>query len=182
MGLLIGGVALWYLGHFFKRLLPGVRANLGDAGKGVSATLIGVGLLLMIFGYRGVESSFVYAPPVWGLHLNNLLMIFAVILLGMGSSKGKARSWLRHPMLTGVLVWAIAHLLVNGDSASLVLFGGLAVWSVLEMIIINLTEPGWERPEPGPISGDIRLLVIGLVLYAIIVGIHTWLGYYPFPG
>ena len=57
-------------------------------------------------------------------------MLVAVALIGAGHSKGRARGWLRHPMLTGVVVWAVAHLLVNGDVASLVLFGWLGLWAV----------------------------------------------------
>ena len=85
-------------------------------------------------------------------------------------------------MLTGVVVWAVAHLLVNGDAQSVVLFGGLAVWAVAEMLVINATAGPWVRPEPGPAKGDIRLIVIALVLYGVIAAIHTWLGYWPFPG
>ncbi len=182
MTLLILGILLWYAGHFFKRVLPGVRQGLGDPGKGVAAVIILAGLVLMVIGYRGAASGFLYAPPAWGWHLNNLLMLFAVILFGMGSSKGRMRAWLRHPMLTGALTWAVAHLLVRGDTASVLLFGSIAVWAVLEMVVINAKEGPWERPEPGTPAGDVRLIVIALVLYAIIAAIHTWLGYYPFPG
>lgn len=182
MTLLASGLGLWWFGHLFKRLFPDFRERLGAAGKGIAALIILSGIVLMVLGYRSTPFSPVYALPAWSWHVNNLLMLFSVILLGMGSSKGKLRAWLRHPMLTGVLVWAIAHLLVNGDQASIVLFGGLAVWSVVEMVLISAKEGPWERPEPGPISGDIRLLIIGLVLYVVIVGIHTWLGVKPFPG
>ena len=62
----------------------------------------------------------VYDPPAWGIHVNNLADVRAPsLLMGAGRSKGRARAWLRHPMLTGVVVWALAHLLVNGDVASL---------------------------------------------------------------
>jgi hypothetical protein len=84
-------------------------------------------------------------------------------------------------MLTGVTVWAIAHLLVNGDAASLVLFGWLGLWAVGSMAVINAREPAWARPAPGPASGDLRLLLITAVIYAVIAAIHTWLGYWPFP-
>ncbi|MEM9975570.1 MAG: NnrU family protein [Pseudomonadota bacterium] len=181
MTLLSLGIVLWYAGHFFKRALPGVRQGLGDPGKGIAALAILAGLVLMVIGYRGAESGFLYVPPVWGQHLNNLLMLFAVILFGMGSSKGRMRAWLRHPMLTGALTWAAAHLLVRGDTASVLLFASIGVWAVLEMVVINAKEGPWERPEPGTPAGDVRLIVIGLVLYAIIAAAHTWLGYYPFP-
>ncbi|MEX1365051.1 MAG: NnrU family protein [Nannocystaceae bacterium] len=182
MILLVLGIVLWWAGHLFKRLLPDLRQRMGDRGKGVAALLIVASVVLIVLGYRSAMFTSVYTLPSWGRHLNNLLMLFAVILLGMGSSKGKLRAWLRHPMLTGVLVWAAAHLLVNGDLASLVLFGSMAVWAVLEMVIISAKEGPWARPEPGPISGDLRLLVISLVLFGVIAGIHTWLGVNPFPG
>ncbi len=182
MTLLVLGLLLWMAGHFFKRALPSVREGMGNAGKGVAAVLSLAGVVLMVIGYRGAFTDLAYMPPSWGIHLNNLLMLAAVVLFGMGSSKGRMRSWLRHPMLTGVIVWAVAHLLVNGDWASVVLFGGLGLWAIAEIVIINARSPAWVRPEPGPASGDIRLLVISAVVFAVIAGIHTWLGYWPFPG
>ncbi|MEL6644468.1 MAG: NnrU family protein [Pseudomonadota bacterium] len=182
MTLLILGIFLWYAGHFFKRMLPEIRGRLGNPGKGIAAVIILAGVVLMVIGYRGASSGFVYTAPFWGQHLNNLFMFFAILLFGMGSSKGRMRAWMRHPMLTGALVWAVAHLLVRGDTASVVLFGSIAVWAVLEMVVINAKDGAWDRPEPGPAKGDLKLIVISLVLYAVIAGIHTWLGYYPFPG
>lgn len=187
MSLLILGLLVWAAGHFFKRVAPTARADLADRlGAGRSkiavAAALGVGVLLMIVGYRAAPYVALYTPPGWGVHLNNLAMLFAVALFGMGNSKGRARSWLRHPMLTGVVVWALAHLLVNGDLASLVLFGGLGLWAAAEMAVINAREPAWVRPAPGPASGDARLVVITLVAYAVIAGVHALLGYPPFPG
>jgi len=82
-------------------------------------------------------------------------------------------------MLTGVVVWAVAHLLVNGDLPSVVLFGGLGLWAIISMMIINRAEPNYEPFDGGTVQGDIRLAVITLVLFAVIVGIHTWLGVPP---
>lgn len=182
MTLLILGLALWIAGHFFKRALPGVREGLGDAGKGVSAVIILAGVVLMVIGYRGWYSDLAYVPPSWGIHLNNLLMLVSVFLFGLGSSKSPLRSKMRHPMLTGVIVWAVAHLLVNGDWASVVLFGTLAVWAVAEMLVINAKEPVYHRFEGGSLGGTVRLFVISIVVFAVIAGIHAWIGYWPFPG
>lgn len=185
MTLLLVGIALWIVAHLFKRILPGARAamqdRMGNGSKGVIALILLVGIVLMVIGYRGADFIYVYDPPGWGMHLNNLLMLIAVILLGAGNSKGRLRAALRHPMLTGVLIWAIGHLLVNGDLASLILFGAMGVWAILEMLVINATEKDWQRPEPGPVKGDIRLLIISVVVYAVIAGIHMLVGPSPFP-
>ncbi|CAN5699492.1 NnrU family protein [soil metagenome] len=186
MALLIIGLSLWIAAHGFKRALPKARAGLdarlgAGRAKGVIALLIVLSVVLMVLGYRSAPFVALYTPPGWGVHLNNLAMIGAVALLGAGRSKGRARSLLRHPMLAGVAVWGAAHLLVNGTLAALVLFGGLAAWALGAMALVNAREPAWTRPAPGPISGDIRLLVIALVLYAVITAVHVWLGVWPFP-
>ncbi|MCP5085631.1 MAG: hypothetical protein GY952_02310 [Rhodobacteraceae bacterium] len=187
MKLLAIGLVFWVLLHFFKRLAPGLRASmqakLGEGpAKGVMSLLIIGSFVLMVLGYRAAPFEPVYTPIAGMGHLNNLLMVIAVVLMGAGSSKGRMRSMLRHPMLTGAIVWAAAHLLVNGDQASILLFGGVALWAVAEIGIISFAEGPWQRPEPGPVSGDVRLLVISAVLFVVVVAVHFWLGYSPFLG
>ena len=182
MMVLVTGLALWIGAHFFKRMAPNARAAMGKDGRGVIALLIVASIILMIFGYRWAQTTPVYTPMAGMGHLNNLLMLVALFMFGAGSSKGKVASMVRHPMLWGMVIWAVAHLLVNGDSASLVLFGGLGTWALTQMVLVNRGEGAWERPEPGPMSKDIRNLVIALVLYALIAGLHIWLGYSPFRG
>ena len=121
MILLLLGVALWIGAHFLKRLAPGLRASMGTRGRGIIAILIFASIALMIVGYKMAEPSPLFTPPSWAIHANNLAMLFAVALMGLGSSKGKMKSWLRHPMLTGTAVWSLAHILVNGDLPSLIL-------------------------------------------------------------
>ena len=79
-----------------------------------------------------------------------------------------------------VVVWAAAHLLVNGDLASVVLFGGLGLWALVEMAVINRAEGPWQPPEPGSLRNDAKIALLALVLYAVIVAIHTWLGHPAF--
>lgn len=181
MAYLILGLVLWTAGHFFKRFAPEMRAGMGNAGKGVAAVIILAGLVLMIIGYRGAEFINLWYPPAWTVHLNNLLMLLAVFVYGMSATRGRLRGKMRHPQLVAVKIWAVAHLLVNGDLASVILFGGMLAWAVAQVIVINRTEE-WVRPEPGKASKDILLVVITLVLFGVMTGIHNWLGVWPFPG
>lgn len=181
MALLILGLALWWAGHFFKRALPGVRQGLGDPGKGVAALLILGGVLFMVIGYRGLASPQVWNPPLFLIHVNNLLMILAVYLFAASGTKARAGVAMRHPQLTAVKTWAVAHLLVNGDLASIVLFGGLLIWAVVEVIVINRSEP-WERRAWGGTGAEVKAVAGTVVVFALIAAVHAWLGYWPFPG
>jgi uncharacterized membrane protein len=177
---LVLGVLLWAYSHLMKRVTPGFRAGLGDgAGKGVAAVLALIAVGLMIYGYKHAAVSVLWEPPGFLRHVNNLLMLVAVVLVGLGASRGVLRTKIRHPMLTSVKVWALAHLLVNGDLASVVLFGGLLAWAVVDVILINRMEPVWTRPVAGPVRNDIVYLVASVVVFGVIVYIHTWLGYPP---
>ena len=186
MTLLILGLILWTGAHFFKRLAPNARAamqdRMGDASKGVVALVLLLSVVLMVVGYKGADSSFLWGRSVATTGINNLLMIFAVALFGLGNSKSRLRSKFRHPMLWGTVVWAASHLLVNGDTASLILFGWIGIWALAEMQLINRSNDAYEPFEGGSVMGDARLVVITLVVYGIIAGIHTWLGYPPFGG
>ena len=179
MSLLILGLIVWTAAHLFKRVTPEARdrlvARLGDRpARGAIAVAIlaraGPDRHRLPRAPRSCRST---TRPPGRIHLNNLLMFFAVALMGAGRSKGRARALLRHPMLTAVLVWAFAHLIVNGDQASLILFGWMAVWALASMALINAREPAWVAPAPGAWSGDLRLLLIAAVLYAVIATIHT---------
>lgn len=182
MPILILGLILWTLAHLFKRLAPGLRAKLGDTpGKMVVTVLSLAAVILMVVGYRRADIDPVYTPLPGMGHLNNLMMLIAVFLFGVPHSKGRVKAMMRHPMLMSVVIWAVAHLLVNGDLASIVLFGWLGLWAILSMILINAQE-AWKRPAPGGLRGDVINGVIALVVYGIIAGIHIWLGHNPFLG
>lgn len=181
MILLTLGVILWAAAHYFKRLAPDARAAMGAKGKGLVAVALVISLMMMIFGYRGADFIPVWTPPSWTVHLNNLMMLIAVFLYGMSATTGRLRGKMRHPQLTAVKVWAVAHLLVNGDLASIILFGGMLAWAVGSVILINRAGP-WVRPAPGEARKDILLVVITLVSFAVMTAIHAWLGIWPFPG
>ena len=180
MILLILGLILYVGSHLFKRLMPDRRAAMGDAGKGMVALTSLAGIVLMVIGYRAAPYIEVWTPPAFLRHVNNLLMLVAVYLLGIGNMWGVVRTKLRHPMLGAVKVWALAHLLVNGDLASIVLFGGLLAWAVVSLILINKAVPVWVRPERGPVRNDLIFAGVTVLLYGIIAYVHTWLGVSPF--
>ncbi|UWR14533.1 NnrU family protein [Sulfitobacter sp. M368] len=180
MILLFLGLALWVAAHFYKRALPAQRAALGDKGKGFVALAIGLSIVLMIFGYRMWDGTFFWGRTSALTGINNLLMVAALYFVSPGPSKGAIFFKMRHPMLTGFSLWAVAHLLVNGDTPSLVLFGGLLVWALAEMVVINRAEPGWTPPQKGSIAKDAMFLAISLALLVVIGFVHSWLGYNPF--
>lgn len=180
MVLLILGVALWALAHFFKRIAPDARARMGNSGKGAVALALVVSIVMMVFGYKMADGA-----VFWGRHpatvgINNLMMIAALYFTSPGPSKGALFYRMRHPMLTGFLIWAAGHLLVNGDVASIVLFGGLGLWALVQMAIINRAEPNWTPPQKGIIRKDITFGAASVVLMLVIGWIHGLLGPVPF--
>jgi len=186
MILLILGLLLWTAVHFMRRLAPDQRQALqdrfGDGSKGIIAAVLLLAIVLMVIGYRGAEGTVYWSRNSALTSINNLLMLLAVALLGLGSSKSQFRRHMRHPMLAGVGIWAIAHLVANGDTPSFVLFGGLAIWAVAQMYVINRAVPEFTPFEEGSREGDIRIIVISLAVYIAIALVHSWLGYKAFGG
>ncbi|MFY1713781.1 NnrU family protein [Tritonibacter mobilis] len=182
MALLILGIILWWGAHLFKRLAPAQRASLGDKGKGLVALLLVLSVVLMVLGYRGMDYIHVWASMPFMVHINNTLMLFALYFTSPGPKKGALFYKMRHPMLTGFKIWAVAHLLVNGDLASVILFGSMLAWAVVEVITINKSEPNWQPNPKGSIAKDAMFFVASIVLLGVIGYIHGLIGPSPFPG
>jgi uncharacterized membrane protein len=183
MALLIVGLILWVGAHLFKRLAPTARERLGDPGKGIIAVALLAGLVLIVIGYRSAEDTAVFwykSPAMTGI--NNLLMVIAVYLFAASGMKTRITAIIRHPQLTAVKTWAVAHLLVNGDLASIVLFGTMLIWAVVEVILINRANRDWTRPVPAPMGKEIGAVIGTVVVVGVIGYIHNWLGYWPFGG
>lgn len=180
--LIILGVALWWGAHLFKRVAPGPRAALGERGRGLVALVLALSLVAMVVGYRAdVPEVWVYTPPVWGKHLNNLLVLVAFYIFGINMAKGALSQRVRHPMLLGTALWAFAHLLVRGDLGAVILFGGLGLWAAASILIINRAEPAWApAPPKGGAKRDLVAGAIVLVTYLIVGLIHGLIGPNPF--
>lgn len=180
MTVLILGLVVWVVAHFFGRVAPSLRAPLGQKGKGLLALAILLSVVLMVIGYRNAETIFLWPRVQGATGLNNLLMILAVYFVSPGPKKGALFYRMRHPMLFGFMLWVIAHLLVNGDSASVVLFGGLGLWALAAMWLINRAEPDWHPGPKGSLAKDAMFFVISILLVGMIGYIHTFFGLVPF--
>lgn len=187
MTLLILGLVLWTLAHGVKIHAPARRAALAaDYGEGVVKGAFALAILasvaLMVVGYQRADFVNLWVPPAWTTHLNNLLMVIAVAVYSAGAIPGHVRAWVRHPQLAGVKIWALAHLLVNGDLASVVLVGGLLAWAVVAMIAINKRDGKPAKPAPGPLKWDALHAGVTVVAFGAISWVHNWLGVWPYPG
>lgn len=177
MTYLILGLVLWTAAHLFKRVAPARREAMGDAARGLVSVAVLASVVLMVLGYRGAEVVDLWYPPEWLRHVNNLLMLLAVYLFAASGMKTAITRVIRHPQLTAVKTWAVAHLLVNGDLASVVLFGGLLAWAVVAVIAINRAVPRPAPNPPAPAGKEIGA-VVGAVVVALAIGwVHAWLGY-----
>ncbi|MBL4627068.1 MAG: NnrU family protein [Roseicyclus sp.] len=180
--LLIAGIALWCAAHLFKRLAPAPRARLGDRGKALFAVLIVASVVLMVIGYRGAEGAIYWGRSPALVGITSLLMILAFYVYAVGGPKGD-RIWLgtklRHPQLVGFSLWAVAHLLVNGDAPSFVLFGGLLAWALGSVFLINAQDGPWTPPNRAPKRKELIYIIAALVVTAVVMVIHNWLGVQP---
>ena len=181
MTLLTLGVLIWAVVHLVPSVAPSVKQSMvssaGENGyKGVFSLLMLLALALIIFGWRSIDQpTYLYTLPLWTRHLGMLLVLIGFILFVASGQPTRIKQYLRHPQLTGLILWASAHLLMNGDNRSLVLFGGLGLWAILEIVLINRRDGQWVKPEAPPLSQDIKILVIAIVVYAAVAWAHPWL-------
>jgi uncharacterized membrane protein len=180
MCLLILGLVIWSCVHLFPSVAKGIRekvvSKLGlGPFKGIFAILIVSSVVLIVFGWRSIEPTDVYLPPSWGRYVTFLLVLLTFILFFAARSKTNIKRILRHPQLTGLVLWSIGHLMANGDNRSLILFSWLGVWAVLEMIMINRREGEWKKPATVLVKNDVITLIGGCVLYAIFLMAHPYL-------
>ena len=181
MELLILGLAIWVVVHFFPVLMPAQRlalkTKLGEGPyKGIFALLIIGSIVLIVQGWKAMEPSQIYFLGTGARHGAFSLVALAFILFVAANVKrSRIKRLIRHPQLTGVIIWAIAHLLANGDSRSLILFSTLGIWSLLSILLINKRDGAYKKPDT-VISWPMEALVVigGLVLYAIFAKFHVY--------
>ena len=131
MALLSAGLALFLAIHLIPSL-PRLRAALvGQLGekpyRGVFSVVAFLSLAAIVWGFSRAPLDLVYMSPDWGHPAALFLVPLALVLFAAARMPTRIRSLVRHPMLLGVLLWAVAHLLANGEARSVVLFGGFAL-------------------------------------------------------
>jgi uncharacterized membrane protein len=171
MILMLAGLALFLASHGFTAMRgprAAVIARVGDVPYKVLYSLVSILAVLMIgYGYaewRADGAMNVWDPPTWTRHLAILLMLLASIMLVGAYSNGRIKAALKHPMLVAVKTWAIAHLLTNGDVATIVLALGILAWAVFARISLKRREPGAARGPKGW-TGDALAVVGGIILF-----------------
>lgn len=172
---------------------PDLRAGLverfgANAYKGVFAVISLVGFVLIVMGYGKMQvlagkNPIIWSPPVWTSHIALLLMVFSMILLVAAYVPSNIKRIAKHPMLLAVKFWALAHLLANGDLASIILFGGFLAYAVFDRISLKRRAAASPSTAEGGVVGDIIAIVVGLGLYvAFLIYLHEQLiGVAPLP-
>tara|TARA_R110002072_G_scaffold1780_11_gene14881 strand:+ start:14943 stop:15494 length:552 start_codon:yes stop_codon:yes gene_type:complete len=133
------------------------------------ASFVGIGL--MIYGFSLAEFVSLWTPMSWGRSLTIGLMPIVVILLCAADSPNNIKRFVRHPMLIGITLWGGTHLAANGDLASTILFASFAVFSLLDIVLVE-TSGRFKPKEPVSFGWDIGVIVGGLVLYAVLYYFH----------
>lgn len=183
---LVMGVFLWSSIHFIPAVAIDFRKNLieklgENPYKGIFSLLMALAVYLVISGWKATIPESIYLPALWARHAATLLVLFGFILFFSPYASTNFKRVLRHPQLTGVACWGIGHLLVNGEARSIVLFGGLAAWAIIETMLLNRRDGAWVKPGSAPVKNDLILVLAGAVIYAVVAMSHQWLfGVSPF--
>ena len=188
--LLIG--LLIFLGAHSVRIFaePWRQARIARMGagawKGVYSLVSLAGFALIVWGYgmaRAVPVE-LWAPPAWARHASSLLNLGAFVLLAAAYvPRNRIRAAVGHPMVAGVKLWALAHLLSNGRLADVVLFGAFLAWAVLDYRAARARDrASGARAAPGSLAGDVATVAVGAVataafalwLHAPLIGVRPF--------
>jgi uncharacterized membrane protein len=142
-----------------------------QAYRGTFAVLSALGFVLIVYGY-GLSRRYplpVWLPPFWMAHVTALFTAIAFIMIAAAYVPGNHfKRALGQPFVSGVALWAFAHLLANGTLNAIVLFAVFLVWALFELRGENRRdrEAGVVYP-PGQVSRDGIVVVVGLVAWAV---------------
>jgi uncharacterized membrane protein len=190
LAILILGLAVFIGGHVFvtfRVARADVVARIGEGPyKIIFSVLAAIGLGLVVYGYafyRDTGWINIWYPPGWTRHVTVVLMWPASICLVAAYFPGSIKRKLKHPMLVGVKLWAVGHLISNGDLGSIILFGSILAWAVYDRITLkHRTDPG-APPIPlggrrndliAVIGGTLLYLALGLLFHPFVIGLAAF--------
>jgi uncharacterized membrane protein len=190
LAILILGLILFVAPHVFvtrREARAAAIARLGEgAYKGLFALVSIVGVILIAWGfarYRAAGPIDIWYPPNWMRHVTAALTWPAIVFLVAAYIPGNIKRALKHPMLVGVKLWALAHLLSNGDLGSVILFGGILAWAVFDRISLKRrTDPGaapipvggWGKDAAAVVVGTLLYLALGFWFHPYVVGVPAF--------
>ncbi len=191
MSALILGLLMFLGMHSARIVAEGWRTQLiaqrgAGAWKGLYTvvSLVGFGLIIWGYGQARLTPVVLWQAPVWGRHLASLLVLVALVLLVASQVPGNGiKARLHHPMVLGVKLWALAHLLANNTLADLLLFGSFLVWAVLSFRAARQRDrANGTVYAPGSAGRTVLVVVLGVALWAAFAfWLHLWLfGVRPF--
>jgi uncharacterized membrane protein len=176
MTLLILGLIL-FLGVHSVRIFaePWRSAQIAQRGEGAwkglysVVSIVGFGLLIWGYGQARQQPMMIWPPQLWARHLAALLMLFAFILLAAAYvPRNNVRYWVHHPMVLGVKVWALAHLLANHTLHDVLLFGSFLVWAVLNFRAARQRDRAAGTVYPAGTAAATGITVVaGVVAWAV---------------
>ncbi|MBW3508815.1 MULTISPECIES: NnrU family protein [Janthinobacterium] len=177
MTVLILGLLLFLGLHSVRILADGWRgaqlARLGEKRwKGLYSLVAFAGLGLIIWGYALArqQPQVLWTPPMGLRQATALLMLFSLILLAAANvPSNRIKTLVHHPMLLGTQLWAVAHLLANGNVADVLLFGGFLVWSLVDMYSAVRRDRAAGVAYPGgTMKGTLIAIVAGCALWLLL--------------
>jgi len=185
MLLLIVGLVIFFAIHLVpaqSEIRNGMVERFGEGPYKIAFSIVSaVGLALIVYGYGKLQAApgknpDLWFPPAWTRHVAFTLMLPAIILLVAAYIPSNIRTAARHPMLAAIKLWALAHLLANGDLASVILFGSFLAWAIYDRISLKHREAfGPLGKAKGSLVGDLAVIVVGLGVYAaILFRLHEW--------
>ena len=180
MLILLAGLTLFFVPHSVSIINEPWRNRMAERlgemrWQGLYAAVALAGFLLILWGYGLARQnpSIVYTSPTGMRHIAWLLMLPVFPLLIATYAPGRIGTMTKHPMLLATILWAAAHLLVNGNLPDLLLFGSFLIWAVVDRISMTRRT---QRPVPGlPRTriNDAIAIIAGLGLYAaFLFGLH----------
>jgi len=183
LAIMILGLVVFLGGHVFITMRGHRTAAIARFGegsyKGLFSLVAVIGIVLIGFGfahYRATGWIDVWYPPIWTRHVTDALMWPAIICMIAAYIPSEIRRVLKHPMLVGVKLWAVAHLIANGDLGSIMLFGSFLVWAVYDRIALKYRGELSAPPKPAAGYRDDFIAVVAgtLVYFALGLWFHPW--------